>query len=260
VNLILLEEHELGDGSRVVLSDRRADHILNTLKCNPGSTVRVGLVNGSLGLATLVESSGETVELDCRFEDDPPACPSVDLLLALPRPKVMRRLWAPLASLGVGHIALTNAWKVERNYFDTHVLDEETYRPLLIEGLQQARDTLLPQVSIHRQFKKLVEDELDDLFPPQIRLMADPSAHERIQEVLGRNNPARVLLAVGPEGGWTDYEKDLLVQHGFLPVGMGQRILRTDTACIGLLTLVHSALDSEGRKHRTSNIEQRTSN
>ena len=92
-------------------------------------------------------------------------CRAVDLLLALPRPKVMRRLWAQIAAMGVGQIILTNAERVERNYFDTHVLTPECYRPLLVEGLQQARDTRLPRVSIHRQFKVLVEDELDRPVP-----------------------------------------------------------------------------------------------
>ena len=77
----------------------------------------------------------------------------------------MRRLWAQIAALGVGQIILTNAEKVERHYFDTHILTPETYRPLLIEGLQQARDTRLPAVSIHRKFRILIEDELDHLFP-----------------------------------------------------------------------------------------------
>jgi len=79
----------------------------------------------------------------CELEAEIPPRPRVDLLLAVPRPKVMRRLWAQIAALGVGQIVLTNAEKVERNYFDTHILTPETYRPLLIEGLQQARDTRL---------------------------------------------------------------------------------------------------------------------
>jgi 16S rRNA (uracil1498-N3)-methyltransferase len=259
VNLILLEEYELNQGTRVVLSDHRAEHILATLKARPGSTVRIGLVNGPMGIGTVMDASAHQVELDCRFDAEVAPGPAVDLLLALPRPKVMRRLWAPLASLGVGRIMLTNAWKVERNYFDTHVLEPQTYRPLLLEGLQQARDTRLPEVSIHRQFKKLVEDELDALCPNSTRLVADPAAKGRIHDILSPSEDTRILLAVGPEGGWTDYERELLMQHRFRPVGMGTRILRTDTACIALLALVHDALQVEGEKHRTSNLEHRTS-
>jgi RsmE family RNA methyltransferase len=166
----------------------------------------------------------------------------VDLLLALPRPKVLRRLWAQFAALGVGQIILTNAERVERNYFDTHVLTPECYRPLMIEGLQQARDTRLPVVSIHRQFKILVEDDLDRLFTDGLRLVADPAATSSAGAAVAARADPRVLLAIGPEGGWNDFEMRLLAAHGFQAVGMGPRTLRTDTACVALLTLVHDAI------------------
>ena len=117
---------------------------------------------------------------------------------------------------------LTNATRVERNYFDTHVLEPDNYRPLLLEGLQQARDTHLPVVSIHRRLKVLLEDDLDSLCPNGARLVAHPGSKETFTAALG-TNPAhergetRTLLAVGPEGGWTDFELHLLAAHGFAP-------------------------------------------
>jgi RsmE family RNA methyltransferase len=154
----------------------------------------------------------------------------------------MRRLWAQLAALGVGQILLTNAERVERNYFDTHVLTEECYRPLLIEGLQQARDTRLPGVSIHRQFKVLIEDMLDSLFPAGLRLAAEPAAKAAAGAVVRETAEERVLVAIGPEGGWNEFETALLHAHGFVSGGMGPRTLRSDTACVALLALVHEAL------------------
>ena len=189
-----------------------------------------------------IEHAGDgRVTLRCVFEAESPPRPRVDVLLALPRPKVMRRLWAQLSALGVGRIILTNAERVERHYFDTHVLTEACYRPLLIEGLQQARDTRLPLVSIHRQFKILIEDHLDDLVPSGARLVADPSGTASIRPALDGCDE-RVLMAIGPEGGWNDFELRLLGAHGFTQVGLGPRTLRTDTSCIALLSLVHESI------------------
>jgi RsmE family RNA methyltransferase len=154
----------------------------------------------------------------------------------------MRRLWAQLSALGVGKILLTNAERVERNYFDTHVLTPDCYRPLLVEGLQQARDTRLPRVSIHRQFKVLVEDALDQLCPDGRRLVADPRVLPTVRDAVRESRDERILVAIGPEGGWNDFERRLLEAHRFEAVGMGPRTLRTDTACIALLALVHDAL------------------
>jgi RsmE family RNA methyltransferase len=243
MNLILLESHELDDDGHVTLSGTRAAHLLNVLKVTSGKPVQIGLLDGPRGTGTVVSLDDSTVKMHCVFDEAAPARPRVDLLLALPRPKVMNRLWAQLAALGVGQIILTNAERVERPYFDTHVIEAEHYRPLLIEGLQQVRDTHLPRVSIHRQFKILVEDQMRSLFPDGVRVVADASASQPMQTVL-RPADARVLLAIGPEGGWNRFEMDLLQAHGFQPVSMGPRTLRSDTACIALLTLAHAALDS----------------
>jgi RsmE family RNA methyltransferase len=245
VNLILLEERDRIDGSCVTLSDARAAHLLDVLRVTRGQTVRVGLLDGPLGMGTVEATGNGRVTMRCAFDTDTPARPRVDVLLALPRPKVMRRLWAQLAALGVGRIILTNARRVERDYFDTHVLTEACYRPLLIEGLQQARDTRLPLVSIHRQFRILVEDHLDDLSPSGVRLVADPSATTAIADALAGTD-GRVLMAIGPEGGWNDFERSLLQAHGFVAVGLGPRTLRVDTACTALLAIAHDVLARSG--------------
>ena len=242
LNLIILEPHEVGPSGDVVLSNGRATHLRTVLKVAPGDEVRVGLLDGPRGAGTVASISEETVVLRCLFEEEIPPRPPVDLLLALPRPKVMRRIWAQAAALGVGQIILTNAERVERNYFDTHILTPECYRPLLIEGLQQARDTRLPAVSIHRQFRVLIEDRLEGLFGRGLRLMADPGAARPAGAAAREADGRRLLLAVGPEGGWNDFERNLLTAHGFQPAGMGPRTLRTDTACIALLALVHDAI------------------
>ena len=244
VNLILLEQHELSNSGVVELRDRRAEHIRNILRIGPGVAIRAGVINGLRGQAVITEMSADRVVLRCEFDESPPPTPKIDLLLALPRPKVMRRLWAQLAAVGVGRIILTNASKVERVYFDTHVLQPETYRPLMIEGLQQAQDTQVPEVTIRKQFKILVEDELDILFPYGGRLLADPGAPNRVRDLIFDDPGMRVLVAVGPEGGWTDYEMDLLKRHGFRSVSMGRRTLRADTACVAILALVTEALEA----------------
>jgi 16S rRNA (uracil1498-N3)-methyltransferase len=244
VNLIILEPGEASESGDVSLSGARAAHLLNILKVAPGHRVRVGILDGPCGMGSVQSVADGTVELRCAFETTAPSRPRVDLLLALPRPKVMRRLWAQIAALGVGQIILTNAARVERNYFDTHVLTPDCYRPLLVEGLQQARDTRLPEVSIHRQFKVLVEDELDRLFANGLRLVATPIAASPSGAIVRQRTDERLLLAIGPEGGWNDFEMDLLVAHGFQPIGMGPRPLRTDTACIALLALAHDSMKS----------------
>jgi 16S rRNA (uracil1498-N3)-methyltransferase len=246
MNLILLDATEVDGNSRARLSGVRAAHLLRVLKVTPGQPVRVGVIDGAMGVGTVTSVSDGVVQLRCEFETKAPPLPAVDVLLALPRPKVMRRLWAQLAALGVGQVILTNAARVERDYFDTHVLSPDCYRPLLIEGLQQARDTRVPRVSIHKQFKVLVEDHLDDLFTRGLRIVAEPRRDKPLTAAVEEHAGERVLLAIGPEGGWNDFELSLLERHGFVAVSMGARTLRSDTACVALLAVVHDAVSRSG--------------
>jgi RsmE family RNA methyltransferase len=241
VNLILCEAFEAGADGMVTLTGARAAHVRGVLGARPGDTVRIGIIDGPKGRGEVLELDDDNVVLRCAFDSLIPAPPAVDLLLALPRPKVLRRLWAQFAALGVGRIILTNASRVERHYFDTHVLEESTYRPLLIEGLQQAGDTRLPRVSIHRQFRILIEDELDAQSSNELRLVAHPGVGRSLT-TLAHDPHRRVLLAIGPEGGWNAFELELLTRHGFETISLGPRILRTDTACIALLALLHETL------------------
>ncbi len=243
MNLLLIAREELSHRGEVLLSDERARHLLDVLGVAPGRFVRVGVLGGAKGRAEVLYADDESVRLRCDLSLEPPPRPRVDLLLALPRPKVLKRLYAPLATLGVGRIYLSNAKRVERFYFDSHAVRPEVYRPRLIEGLSQARDTHLPEVQVHRFLRKLVEDVIEADHPYDKRIIADPTyAKSPIQTLAGLAPDRRVLLALGPEGGWDPYERELLQRYAFTGVGLGPRTLRTDTAVIALLSIVHEAL------------------
>lgn len=249
MNVVLVEPSELAPDGTVALGDARAEHVRSILGLEPGARVRVGVVDGPLGTARVERVDAKSVLL--RVDDlssAPPARPRVDLLLAVPRPKVLKRLWAPLAQLGVGRILLTAAARVEKYYFDSHAVTPELWRPRLLEGLAQARDTRVPVVTVHRSLERLVTRELDALCPDARRVVADVAvdggrAPEPLR-VACAALPAetRLVLAVGPEGGWLDDERALFSERGFTSVTLGPRALRTDVACIALLALAHEAL------------------
>ncbi len=241
MNCILIDPAELGPDRAVSLTDRRAAHIRAVLHARPGDRLRIGLIEGPLGAGTVKAVSAAGVDLDCEFDPAPPAEPApLDLLLALPRPKVMKRLWCALAQFAVRRIGLVNAEKVERPYFDSHVLEPGFIREHLLEGCEQVGATRLPAVSIHRRFKPFVEDELDAWSPGTRRLVAHPGAALKVGEAAA-GAAGGVLLAVGPEGGWNAFEEELLEARGFTAVGMAGGPLRSDVACVALLALVRDA-------------------
>ena len=226
MNLLLLEPDELDQDGTARLRGRRLAHAREVLAVQPGDSVRVGVVGGAVGTATVRGVDAEVLELDVRLDGTPPERPGVDLVLALPRPKALKRIFPVVAQLGVDRVVLVNAARVERSYFGSPALDPNAVRRLLGEGLEQARDTVLPQVLVRERFRPFVEDELDALFPaPAARLLAHPAAAAPLPE----RSSARVVLAIGPEGGWVPFELELLAARGFEGFSLGPRVLRTET-------------------------------
>ncbi len=133
--------------------------------------------------------------------------------------------------MGVKRLVLLNSYRVEKSYWQSPVVQKETLREQLILGLEQARDTVLPEVLLRQRFKPFVEDELPALAEGTLPLLAHPVAEGDCP----RRVEGPVTLAVGPEGGFIPYEVEKLVECGFQTVSLGERILRVETAVPALL-------------------------
>ncbi|HSN91800.1 MAG TPA: 16S rRNA (uracil(1498)-N(3))-methyltransferase [Anaeromyxobacteraceae bacterium] len=228
MNLVLLDDADLAPDGTARLRGRRAAHVAEVLGAEPGTRILAGRVGGKLGEAEVLAVAAGEVVLSPRLDRDPPPPSPVALLLALPRPKVLRRVLQAAASMGVKRLVLLGGWRVERSYFSSPVLEPGAIRRELLLGLEQARDTVLPEVAVRRLFKPFVEDELEAFAGSRRRLLAHPGEGPPLDGV----PPARggVALAIGPEPGWTDYEAGRLAALGFSPFTLGPRALRVEVA------------------------------
>ena len=245
MNRILFEHDEIKDGV-VTFGDVRAKHVLNVLHGEVGQILKTGEVNGLIGTSEIIsvakEASRLQVTVRCHHTQKS-LQPWVDLVLAPPRPRALKRLLPQLATMGVGRIILVGAKKVEKDFWGATLLKEAEYRPLLIEGLMQGGTSILPTIETRRNFRRFVTDELDGLFPTAKRVVAHPyvdAAPAQFQNYVDAAPSSRLLLAIGPEGGWTDDEVELLEEHGFSRYSLGGRILRTETATIALLARLNN--------------------
>ena len=231
MNLILLFPEDFVATDRVLLSGRRLRHVLEVHRAAVGQCLCVGEAGGRIGRGEVLRLDDDGLELAVTFEREPPPPLPVTLLLTLPRPKVLKRVLLAATSLGVKRIVLMNSFRVEKSFWKSPALVGEGLREPLILGLEQARDTVLPEVLLKPLFKPFVEDELPALSAGTLRLVAHPTAEIPCpREVAGP-----VTLAVGPEGGFIPYEIGKLQEAGFLPCALGERILRVETAVTTLL-------------------------
>jgi len=239
MNVVLLHPEEIDAAGQAVLTGRRLLHVRNVLGVVPGARIRVGVVGAGRHLAEVREThdDGCLLRLDAPLEPLPE--PLIDVLLALPRPKCLLRLLPQLAAIGIGHLYLVNAAKVTRDYWGAQIIKRNEFSELFAQGLEQAGDVRVPTVTLSRRFKSFVRDQVANQYGDGCKLVAHPSDAGTSQQLVS-NLPSgkRVLLAVGPEGGWTDDELTFLEALGFDRFGLGSRVLRTDTACIALLSVL----------------------
>jgi len=195
-----------------------------------GETLRVGVRGGRVGSAVVVSEDPSGLVLQVTLDAEPPPRAGVDLVLAIPRPKALKRVIPAVASLGVDRVVLVNAARVEKSYFGSKVLAAEFLAGLIDLGLEQARDTMPPVVEVRERFKPFVEDELDAWAGDALRLVAHPTGSLSTSGARGR-----AVVAIGPDGGWVPFEVALLQEHGFTPFSLGPRPLRVEVAVPAVL-------------------------
>jgi RsmE family RNA methyltransferase len=231
MNLLILREEDFLDPGRVRLAGRRLQHVTEVHRAQVGTDLSVGLLEGAMGRGRVTRLDAEALELDVILDQAPPPKLPLTLVLALPRPKVLNRVLAAATSLGVARIYLVNAWKVEKSYWGSPRLAEPNLLLQRILGLEQARDTRLPELHLRRLLRPFAEEELPALIRGTLPLLAHPGSAAACPRAVA--DP--VTLVIGPEGGFIPAEIDLLARAGCLPVHLGPRVLRVETAVAALV-------------------------
>lgn len=237
MNLVLIHESEIIGQKSVILTDYRAKHLIKVLKGEVGDSLRVGVLEGDIGSGKILKIKKKypfSVELQLKIENKPPDKAPIDLILALPRPIMLRRILSQATALGIDTLHIINAARVEKSFWDAGLIEEDQYMEHIIHGLEQAVDTVSPKIIFHRRFKPFIED-----YVPQIALnygcmlLAHPTDKRKLHDVV-TGDVKKVLVAIGPEGGWVDYEEEKFREAAFTGFTLGKRILKVDTAVINI--------------------------
>ncbi len=231
MNLILLQQKDFLETNRVRLFDRRFQHARDILDVTVGKTLQIGLLGGNMGTGTVLAVDATSLDIEVQLNTPPPEPLPITIILAMPRPKVFKRVLQGLATIGVKEIILLNSWRVDKSYWQSPTLEPQAIHEQLLLGLEQGRDTILPNVQLHKRFKPFVEDSLPEIASGTCAIVAHPGSSQpcpiNVQE--------KITLAIGPEGGFTTYEVEKLLLAGMLPIRLGMRPLRVETAVSALI-------------------------
>lgn len=231
MNIILLRENDWTGSQSVRLTDYRAQHIITVIRPEVGQTLRVGQLNGNKGIGTVITIDQAEVLLEVELAEPPPPRHPTRLVLALPRPKMLRRILRTVAEFGVDELHLIHSYRVEKSFWQSPYLESTKVEAALIQGLERSGDTLLPVVTEHRRFKPFMEDSLRGVAANRDLVIAHPSGEHRLKSEDGRER----CLLVGPEGGFIDYEVELARSLGATVAHLGPRVMSVDTAVCAVL-------------------------
>lgn len=224
MNIVLLDPRQTQAALWSITSKRQLEHLQQHVKIQVGDTLKVGIRGGKRYCCEVISVAEQAIQLKALYEETVPKKLPVTLIVAMPRPKVLRRLIMDSVTLGVEKIILLHSYRVDKSYWQSPFLQQlEQYITL---GLEQAGDTIAPEIEIYKRFKPFVEDVLPHLMSAECpAYVAHPYAETTMPFAL--EHPCSIVI--GPEGGFIPYEIDLLVNNGCQAVSLGNRILRTET-------------------------------
>ena len=225
MNILLLEREQINN-SLAIVSGEKARHIRTILELKVGDSLRVGIINGKIGKGEIIDIEEHEVKILIQCDTLPPDPLDVTIILAMPRPKALRRILKTIASLGIKHIYLINCFKVEKSYWQTPLLSDTSVRKAFIQGLEQSKDSIMPRINIKKLFKPFIEDELPTIAHKTLKLLAHPKGGVPCPT----NITEPMTLAFGPEGGFTKFEVSQFVSEDFKQIHLGERILNIETA------------------------------
>jgi 16S rRNA (uracil1498-N3)-methyltransferase len=232
VNLILLEPEQV-QGELIRLTQRQQDHLINVLKVADGDELCIGLEGGNMGRAkALIKANSEVALRDAFFDQSAPRPIPLTLILALPRPQMLKRILQSVAMFGVEKLILLQTAKVEKSFWQSPSCTDQAIREQLRLGLEQAKSTIFPKIEKQTRFKPFVEDTLQTVQNNKQCFMPHPGSEFACPTDM---NSTPAVVAIGPEGGFNQYEIEQLQRRDFLPVHLGERILKVETAVNAVL-------------------------
>lgn len=236
MNIILFDKNELDSNKQLKLIDDRNKHIHSILKVTKGDLLNVGEINGKIGKGYVVYTSQSETLLDITLDEKPPAPLHLKLALAMPRPKVLKRIIYNATTLGVKEFHIFNSWRVEKSFWKSPIIEPEALDNQIRLGLEQAKDTLIPEIKFYRYFNNFAKNNLEEISKDTNKLLAHPYLDDK---QISLDSFTETTLIIGPEGGFIEREIEFFEDQGFQRIQVGNRILKVETAVTALISKLY---------------------
>jgi len=224
-------------GSRAVLTGAHAEHLSRVLRARIGQEFDIA-TGKEVRRGRITSMDQGRVEFELGEEVPAPIVPRVTLALSIF--KFDRMEWAieKCTELGVTRIVPVIARRTEAHLAAAAAKRVERWQRIARQAAEQSRRASPPEISPPVKLKDAVA------LPASTRILLSESEQEvMLRDVLQSDSSVGdVVLALGPEGGWTDSELNLFREAGWISASLGSTILRAETAAIAATAVVLSEL------------------
>ena len=247
MNICLFKQEELN--RPLSIKDERGEHIIKILHKKEGDIFSAGVINGMAGTATIKKIENGEITFDFKPESEGKNLYPLKMIIGFPRPIQLKRLLRDIAALGVKEVHLTGTELGEKSYMQSNLVEHGTAYQMLLDGTVQAASTHVPDLFLHKTLKECLESVISEKElcnnAKNLKLCLDNinptgSLFSVLQEQTEK--PALVVAAIGSERGWTQKEREMLESAGYLRVGMGPRVMRTETAATVSASIISACM------------------
>lgn len=245
MNICLFSKEEIS--KTLSRKDERAEHIIKVLHKKPGDEFTAGIIDGKSGTARILSVTEEGISFTFTPMGDGKPLTKLDMIIGFPRPIQLKRLLRDIAALGVGRVYLTGTDLGEKSYMQSTLVEKGSAYKMLLDGTVQAGSTHVPELFLYKTLDEClsaIESEITGTGKRNVYRFALDNVNPamRLADALADKNCERVIAAIGSERGWTERERQLLENTNYIRCGMGERIMRTETAATVAGSIILSGL------------------
>lgn len=269
MNICLFTQEEISKPLNA--DDPRAQHIIKVLHKGVGDSFYAGVIGGQAGTATITKIGSQAQDAGAETASTPkkgggaihftftpqsdgkPLFP-LHMIIGFPRPIQLKRLLRDMAALGVSSVRLCGTELGEKSYLKASLSDPAEVYKMLLDGTVQAASAHVPKPCVYQTLAECLDSiggkraqencSQAKNAAPLLLALDNVKPAQSLGAFLRANPPAGrpVFAAIGSERGWSPAERALLEERGFVRLGMGNRVMRTETAATVSASLILSEM------------------
>lgn len=235
MNCLLLFPSELVSSNKAIVNGQRAAGLIETHELKQGINIRVSLFETGLGSGQIKALSQDKIEVTLELDRQPPPREKIHLIAAVARPQTIKKILHTSASHGIKKISFIISENSQKSYLKSKALIKENILSEMYLAIEQSVDCFLPEVKTYETYYEFIREiKADEHLAESLKVIADaPRAGDSMKPGAGfklAEKAQQVILAIGPEAGWSDNERRDFQNLGFNSYSLGARIYRAETA------------------------------